>query len=198
MLLQRGHTRFLKTLGTPFTSSQFKLEAYFSYTLYKLALRNKVALSYLSHYSTLNFSAKRLYAYHRSRHERLLDILCNVCEVLDKHSFSYAVFKTLKPFDEDVTDIDVIYLSSDPSGYEELVKALESAGYVIMERSFYCTTFMDARYRYVTELIYTEGLYIAALGAPQAIVASRDLKHWYPLHVEGYGESFNHHMSVRG
>jgi len=54
-----------------------------------------------------------------------------------------------------------------------------------------------ARYAQMAELIYTEGLYIAALGAPQAIVASRDLKLWYPLHVERYGESFNHHMSVR-
>jgi len=54
-----------------------------------------------------------------------------------------------------------------------------------------------ARYAQMAELIYAEGLYIATLGAPQAIVASKDLKQWYPLYIGGYGKEFNHHMSVR-
>jgi hypothetical protein len=37
-------------------------------------------------------------------------------------------------------------------------------------------------------------LWIASLGAPQAIVASKDLKLWYPLFVESFDEEFNHNM----
>jgi hypothetical protein len=40
------------------------------------------------------------------------------------------------------------------------------------------------------------GLWIAALGTPQAIVVSKDLKEWYPLHVECYNNEFNYWMSV--
>ena len=32
---------------------------------------------------------------------------------------------------------------------------------------------------------------------PQAIIASRDLKRWYPIYVEGFEERFNRHMYVR-
>lgn len=40
------------------------------------------------------------------------------------------------------------------------------------------------------------GLWIAALGTPQAIVASKDLKTWYTLYVEGFDEQFNHVMGI--
>ncbi|MEM1510040.1 MAG: hypothetical protein QW096_09275 [Thermofilaceae archaeon] len=39
-------------------------------------------------------------------------------------------------------------------------------------------------------------IYVAALGAPQAVVASKDLTTWYPLYVESYKEDFNHHMTL--
>jgi len=53
------------------------------------------------------------------------------------------------------------------------------------------------RFAQMSELIHSDGLWIAALGSPQAIVASRDLKLWYPLYVEGYGRDFVHYMSIR-
>jgi hypothetical protein len=44
------------------------------------------------------------------------------------------------------------------------------------------------------------GLWIAALGKPQAVVVSRDMRTWYPLAVESFDNEFNHVMllSVRG
>ncbi len=39
--------------------------------------------------------------------------------------------------------------------------------------------------------------WIAALGTPQAIVVSRDLKDWYPLYIASFSKSFNHLMSAQ-
>ncbi|MEM0488985.1 MAG: hypothetical protein QW707_07300 [Candidatus Bathyarchaeia archaeon] len=38
------------------------------------------------------------------------------------------------------------------------------------------------------------GIYVAALGTPQAVVASKDLTTWCPLYVEGFMEDFNYHI----
>jgi len=39
-------------------------------------------------------------------------------------------------------------------------------------------------------------LWIAALGSPQAVVMSKDLKTWYPIHVEGFDVNFNFYMTI--
>jgi len=57
--------------------------------------------------------------------------------------------------------------------------------------------YKGAKVAQMSELIYSNGLWIAALGAPQAIVFSKDLKLWYPIYIEGYGNDFNHNMSVK-
>ncbi|MEM3437195.1 MAG: hypothetical protein QXP55_01485 [Nitrososphaerales archaeon] len=42
----------------------------------------------------------------------------------------------------------------------------------------------------------SNGIWIVALGTPQAILISKDLKNWYPLHIKSLSESFNYHMNV--
>ena len=39
-------------------------------------------------------------------------------------------------------------------------------------------------------------IYVATLGTPQAVVASKDLTTWHPLYVEGFKEDFNYHMTL--
>jgi hypothetical protein len=39
-----------------------------------------------------------------------------------------------------------------------------------------------------------KGLWIASLGTPQAIVASKDLRTWHPLFIESFDKEFNHNM----
>ena len=149
--MQKSQIELLRVLSTPFENLRRDSEACFSRALYRFAFVNKVVLSYLS--KCEEFVTTKLYAYHRSRLEVLMGVLCRVCHVLDKYDITYAVFKTLRPFDEDVADIDIICLADDDAEYKGLVKALSNAGYVIMEENSYCTTLMDARYRYVTELM---------------------------------------------
>lgn len=55
----------------------------------------------------------------------------------------------------------------------------------------------EVRFAQMCELSQlSNGLWIAALGTPQAIVFSKELKTWYAVHVEGFDERFNHHMIV--
>jgi len=39
-----------------------------------------------------------------------------------------------------------------------------------------------------------KSLWVASLGTPCAIMASKDLRSWYPLFVESFNEGFNHNM----
>jgi hypothetical protein len=55
----------------------------------------------------------------------------------------------------------------------------------------------DSRLVQINDLIKLEnGSWVAALGAPQAIVISEDLREWYPLHIESCSEEFNINMGI--
>ncbi len=40
------------------------------------------------------------------------------------------------------------------------------------------------------------GIWISALGSPQVVVVSKDLRCWHPLYIEGLSEDFNHFMKI--
>ncbi|MCX8205265.1 MAG: hypothetical protein N3H31_06415, partial [Candidatus Nezhaarchaeota archaeon] len=42
----------------------------------------------------------------------------------------------------------------------------------------------------------SNGAWMVALRAPQAILTSKDLKNWHPLHIEGLNEGFDHHAKI--
>ena len=44
--------------------------------------------------------------------------------------------------------------------------------------------------------LLSNGLWLAALGTPQAILASEDLKTWKLVYVEGFDKTFNIHMTI--
>jgi len=123
----------------------------FSRDLYGLALANKVVLTYLSKVRKDGLSEK-LFRYHDRRLDVLMNVLVDVVKVLNEHGFRYIVFKTLRPFREEVADIDILCLGDDEE-CEELVHAVQSRVYRLMERGLYCTTFEDPRYRFVTEVM---------------------------------------------
>ena len=151
MTVNRDFIWFVRGLGSPYVEDGNSwLE--FSEALYRVALVNKVALIYLSR-CTCGGGCAKLRGYHFLRLRAVLDVLARVSRVLEERGFRYAVFKTLRSFDEDVADVDILYLGSDDNGYRELVKALRDAGFRVMEVSHYCTTFMDPRYRFVTEVM---------------------------------------------
>lgn len=153
LLDNSGLGELLRVLGSPFMgySSLYVNLRCFSASLYRFMCVNKVALVYLSKYGDEHSTG--LYAYHYSRFKVIVDVLCRVSSILEGCGFEYVVFKTLKPFDEDVADVDVLYLGDGVEGYRRLITALERAGFKLMELSFYCTTLMDPRYKFATEIM---------------------------------------------
>ena len=52
------------------------------------------------------------------------------------------------------------------------------------------------RYAQMTDLRFFKGLWIAALGTPQAVLVSSDLKFWHPIVIEGYDKNYNRSVSL--
>ncbi|MEM3979833.1 MAG: hypothetical protein QXF79_01085 [Ignisphaera sp.] len=44
--------------------------------------------------------------------------------------------------------------------------------------------------------LLSNGVWLAVLGTPQAILASENLETWYPVYVEGFDKTFNIHMTI--
>ena len=146
--------KLLGSIGTVFVESDRGSKANmlnFSKDLYRLAFVNKIVLTYLSRVRRDGISEK-LFHYHNRRLNALMRVLTNVVQVLDEHGFRYVVFKTLKPFREEVADIDILCLG-DETECIEITHAIGSRGYRLMEHGLYCTTFEDPRYKFVTEVM---------------------------------------------
>ena len=92
--------------------------------LYRVALVNKVVLTYLSR-CECDGKCVGLRNYHFLRLRALLDVVSRVSRVLEECGFRYAVFKTLRPFNEGVADVNILCLGSDDNGYRELVRVFE-------------------------------------------------------------------------
>ena len=114
---------FVRGLGSPYVE-RGGLKLRFIDGLYRVALANKVVLTYLSRCKcdgecggcvTTVFFGLGL----------LLDVVSRVSRVLEECGFRYAVFKTLRPFNEGVADVNILCLGSDDNGYRELVRVFE-------------------------------------------------------------------------
>lgn len=44
--------------------------------------------------------------------------------------------------------------------------------------------------------LLSNGMWVSALGTPQAIIASQDLKNWHPVYVEGVDSAFHHSLAI--
>jgi hypothetical protein len=57
---------------------------------------------------------------------------------------------------------------------------------------------LDARVTFaqMCDLRLLGDVWVASLGCPQAVIASRDLTNWYPVYVEGYRGDFNLYMTL--
>ena len=143
--------RLIETAPTEGNENLRGTTSHFPKNLYILALVNKIVLAYLSRVHRVDKSEKLFY-YHNRRLNVLMKVLADIVKALNEHGFRYVVFKTLRPFREEVADIDILCLG-DEVEYFEITRAIESRGYRLMECSLHCTTFEDPRYRFVTEVM---------------------------------------------
>jgi len=146
----------LRAIGSPQASNKLqageRLENSYVPRLYAMAEANKIPLTYLNTVSPEERQNLAEYNYHYTRLRRLLEMTNEVSELFNEGDVNYVVFKTLRPYPEDVSDIDVLNLGS-RRDYEKMVEILRRAGYIFMERGAYCTTFQDYKTRFKTELM---------------------------------------------
>jgi len=117
-----------------------------------MASINKIPLAYLNTIAPKERQKLLKYDYHYARLCRLIEIAAEVSELFDEEGINYVIFKTLRPYPEDVADIDVLNMGS-RNDYKKMVEVLEESGYLLMERGTYCTTFQDYKTRFKTELM---------------------------------------------
>jgi hypothetical protein len=129
-----------------------ELEGRYLPEIFSIARGNKIPLTYLNAISPEERRNIPEYNYHYVRLQRLLEITSEISELLGGRDINYVIFKTLRPYPEDVTDIDVLNLGS-RRDYKRMIEALRRVGYIFMERGAYCTTFRDYKTRFKTELM---------------------------------------------
>jgi len=144
----------LRAIGSPLASNQPQVgggvESSYVPELYTIAEANKIPLTYLNVISLKERQGLPEYNYHYTRLYRLLEMASEISELLDREDVDYVVFKTLRPYPEDVSDIDVLNLGSHRD-YERIIEILREREYIFMERGSYCTTFQDYKTRFETE-----------------------------------------------
>ncbi|MEM2351607.1 MAG: hypothetical protein QXT26_04290 [Thermoproteota archaeon] len=144
----------LRAIGSPLASdhpqANEKVENSYVSELYLIAEANKIPLTYLNAVSPEEIRDLPDYSYHCTRLCRLLEMAGEISELFNGDDIDYVVFKTLRPYPEDVSDIDVLNLGSHRD-YEEVVDALRGRGYIFMEKGGYCTTFQDHKTHFKTE-----------------------------------------------
>ena len=156
MCASKALLTLLRTIGSPLVPNNFQagenLENGYDPRLYPIAEMNKIPLTYLS---AINFREKRRlpeYNYHRNRLYRLMEIMAEISELFNEESINYVIFKTLRPYPEEVADIDVLNMGSH-NDYMRMVEVLEESGYLLMEKGVHCVTFQDYKTRFKTELM---------------------------------------------
>ncbi len=105
----------------------------YSRQLYSIASANKIPLTYLQNILSETASLLPEYQYHSSRLNSMLELLANASFLFNKEDVNYAIFKTLKPGLDDVSDIDVLCLG--PYDYSKIVTALKQNDYLFIKKA---------------------------------------------------------------
>jgi hypothetical protein len=146
----------LRTIGSPLALNQpqvgRKIESSYIPELYSIADVNKIPLIYLNTINPKERQSLPEFRYQCARMHRLMEIISEISELFDKEGINYVIFKTIRPYPEYVTDIDVLNLGLHKD-YAKMVEILRRAGYVFIDRGTYCTTFQDYKTKFKTELM---------------------------------------------
>jgi hypothetical protein len=131
----------LKLIGTPFNNFKNELNIIDITELYQFSNKNRMPLLYLRSLSELDIPNKYQSEYVKltnqwlSIEERIKEIL----KILEKKRIKYTTFKSIKPYIETTVDIDLLIFDE----YEDAVRELQNAGYILLERGPLSSTFRD-------------------------------------------------------
>lgn len=106
---------------------------------YSLALINGIPLTYLESLQENLKQKISVYKKHTGHLRKLMEEIIHVSTLLERQNIDYAVFKTIRPYPEDTTDIDILNMEND--NISLIVKTFTKEGYRILEKGPYTITF---------------------------------------------------------
>lgn len=101
--------------------------------LFPLSIKNKIPLLYLESVKKLCENChelKKSYVGLREKEEAILFQIKEIVNILSGHDINYAVFKTLKPFPNIASDVDLLFFADD--GSKKALKAFGQSGYELL------------------------------------------------------------------
>ncbi len=140
----------VRAIGSPFIKTNVCAPLIYSEPLYSFTEDNKIPLTFLSKLNQEVRQTLPVYAYHTVRFKRLLEIACKVSKLFNDAGLKYVIFKTLRPFPEYVSDVDILNMGSHRD-YLTMKRILRNNNYVFMEKGAFCTTFKDYETNFETE-----------------------------------------------
>ena len=138
--------QFLRGVGSPFAGSDHEVFTEDLSRLYHHALKNRMALLYLDFLKKLDKLGSL-----RKEHDKLIGeyaraekVIYRISKMLDRASIDYTFFKSIRPYRESTADFDILVFGSK---YEEVIRAMASAGYKFLGYGPLSTTFRDEEAR---------------------------------------------------
>lgn len=131
----------LKIIGSPFVKKRNSPRYNFFGEQYLLAFRNKIPITYLNSLPTgERKKASQKTEYHNRRFQRMAKVTKDITGILEEEGIYYTTFKTLKPFREEVADVDILIFDS----LKKATRALTKAGFGVLEKGSFATTLCDS------------------------------------------------------
>lgn len=137
--------KLLRTIGSPFTST-IKTPIHNEGEIRKLylhAIKNRIPLLYLE---TLEKRGKLTelgsqYNKRYARHLKIYDLMVIVSKLLSSANIEHAIFKSIRPYPAEASDVDVLILDSNT--YGEAIETMSKAGYRTLGHGPQSITFYD-------------------------------------------------------
>ena len=137
---------FLRVVGSPFATSRHEPSTKDVSWFYHYAIKNRMSLLYLEALRKLD----RL-GFLQKEYDELVDkfaktqsAIYRVSKILDGADIDYAFFKSVRPYQEVTVDIDILIFGS---RYQEVIQAMQRAGYLFLGGGPLSTTFRDREAR---------------------------------------------------
>lgn len=156
--------KLLRIVGSPFEkkedknfdTEQMSLEN--ALEIYRYATKNRMALLCLKGLRGLDklFSLQKEYDKLLEKYARTNEVINRASNVLNNMGIKYALFKSIRPYQEVTVDIDVIIFGIS-AYYEKVNNLLPQNGYLFLGDGPLSTTFRDGKVRIGLDIYYEVG-----------------------------------------
>ncbi len=159
-------TKFLNLIGSPFIDNRnvnYELNGLDSNEISKLyyyAIKNRMVLHFLESLKKAN----KLVGSMKTEYDRLIvkysdtnDVIQRASNVLDKTGAQYALFKSVRPYEEVTVDIDVLVFGNE-FDYEKVISTLYQEDYDFLGDGPLSKTFRDRIGRVGLDIYYEVGV----------------------------------------